>query len=114
MVADEIQRLMRWEAWLGASTNTVAPYVLDALQWTGTNEDELYDAGHDYADTAAIYPWEWADALTASRLVAIMREAAGEYGYDFQNSDPEYLVMLACYHWHRQQWDELTYDLTNI
>lgn len=114
MVADEIQRLMRWEAWLGASTNTVAPYVLDALQWTGTNEDELYDAGHDYADTAAIHSWQWADSHPTTYVMRYAHEAADEYGYDYTNCDPDYIITLACYHWHRQEWDAIVYDLTNL
>ena len=113
-IATEVQRLLRWERYLDESYNPVAPYVRDVLSWTGTDTDLLSDAGHEYADNAAIYPWQWADDLTPSRLFGIMRDAADEYGYDPDNSDPEYLVMLACYYWHRQQWDELTYDLTNI
>ena len=110
--ATEVQRLLQWERYIDESTNPVAPYVGDVLDWTGTNTDLLSDAGHEYADTVAIFPWRWADELKPSRLFDIIHDACQEYGYD-PHGEHDHLVMLACYHFHRREWDAFTYDMSN-
>ncbi len=112
--ATEIQRLQRWERYIDESTNPVAPYVRDALSWTGTDTDLLSDAGHEYADQVAMFPWRWADDLTPSRLFDIIYDACQEYGYAPDDNDPNWLVTLACYYWHRREWDAFTDGLDKL